>query len=554
MEPTRQLRLALSMRGGVSLAVWIGGATQEIDRVRRGVRGSANDSCFHSRLLRLAGFDSVSIDVITGASAGGLNGVLLSWAMVTGGELDGLRDLWVANGDVSKLLRPESGFGSQRSLFKGDGYFFPILRDALARIAKDPSDVTRRHLQLIAAGTLLRPERVRIGEDESTRADEQRSDTYFHVARLGPPALGLDGFSAPDIEEQLALIGRASSSFPVAFEPAQVPFANGSQVVALRGRFARAQLDRQSPPVIDGGVLDNIPVARAIHAIAAAAANQPTDRALLFLHPDPSELDTKGDVGDDAVSVVQSLSGKRSESLLTDIDELRIHNARVTFRGAERDLLLAALRRRHGAHDRRGDGTPPAPRRRGRPALPDRPSHRAALAPTERRRLRPTTRLLERRGHRRPAVGLRSEGPGRQLGARMAVRPDVHGAEGGQCRAKAGGQAARRLHHLGRGACGLGGNAPDGRPRDGDPLVGGGNPSALRAGPPPVPVPHRSLPHARAAALRSQDHRSGQGPTRTAQAGAVRPAADRRTERPPTSWASPRRCWQRWTTEPARSR
>jgi predicted acylesterase/phospholipase RssA len=342
MAAGRQLRVALSMRGGVSLAVWIGGATQEIDRVRQAAHHPTRDNRFHTQLLSLAAYESVSIDVITGASAGGLNGVLLAWAMLVGGTLDRLRDLWVVAGDISKLLRREYELGPAPSLFAGDGYFMPALERALASIADDATDQTRRHLQLIAAGTLLRPERVRIGDDESTRADEQRSETYFHVARLGPSRLGLDGFDAADIKDQLALIGRASSSFPVAFEPAKVPHVHGSRIIDLKGRFAEPAGDVPAL-VIDGGILDNIPVARAIRAVASAAANQPTERVLLFLHPDPSEPGIEADTADDALGVVTSLTSKRSESLLTDIDELRVHNARVTLRSAERDQLLRSF-------------------------------------------------------------------------------------------------------------------------------------------------------------------------------------------------------------------
>ena len=46
----RQLRLALSMNGGVSLAVWIGGSVSEIDRVRRG-------DPFWSELLTACGYE-----------------------------------------------------------------------------------------------------------------------------------------------------------------------------------------------------------------------------------------------------------------------------------------------------------------------------------------------------------------------------------------------------------------------------------------------------------------------------------------------------------------
>jgi hypothetical protein len=40
----RELRLALGMRGGVSLAIWIGGACSEIDRVRRADTGRGDFS------------------------------------------------------------------------------------------------------------------------------------------------------------------------------------------------------------------------------------------------------------------------------------------------------------------------------------------------------------------------------------------------------------------------------------------------------------------------------------------------------------------------------
>ena len=41
----RELRLALSMNGGVSLAVWIGGAVSEIDVMRRAEKGSGASCC-----------------------------------------------------------------------------------------------------------------------------------------------------------------------------------------------------------------------------------------------------------------------------------------------------------------------------------------------------------------------------------------------------------------------------------------------------------------------------------------------------------------------------
>ena len=40
-EPRREVRLALVLNGGVSLAIWIGGVTKEIDELRSELGGAA---------------------------------------------------------------------------------------------------------------------------------------------------------------------------------------------------------------------------------------------------------------------------------------------------------------------------------------------------------------------------------------------------------------------------------------------------------------------------------------------------------------------------------
>ena len=46
------------------------------------------------------------VDVISGASAGGINGILLSAAIFSGKPLpDGLREIWIGLGDFRVLLR-----------------------------------------------------------------------------------------------------------------------------------------------------------------------------------------------------------------------------------------------------------------------------------------------------------------------------------------------------------------------------------------------------------------------------------------------------------------
>lgn len=103
MKP--ELRLALAMRGGVSLAVWMGGACSEVDRVRRALDADRPPSTY-SQVLVAAGYGSVAVDVLAGASAGGLNSALLSCSVVYGMPFDArIRDLWLRLGDIARLRR-----------------------------------------------------------------------------------------------------------------------------------------------------------------------------------------------------------------------------------------------------------------------------------------------------------------------------------------------------------------------------------------------------------------------------------------------------------------
>ena len=92
--------MALVMTGGVSLAVWMGGVSAELYRLvkREGVYGD---------LLALTD-TRVTVDITSGSSAGGLNGVFFGAALARDlptSEFDRLRDLWVTAGSFSKLLR-----------------------------------------------------------------------------------------------------------------------------------------------------------------------------------------------------------------------------------------------------------------------------------------------------------------------------------------------------------------------------------------------------------------------------------------------------------------
>ena len=53
------------------------------------------------------GSTRVVIDILSGASAGGINAIFLAKALSTGSPMVTLKDLWVEEGDVAKLVNDD---------------------------------------------------------------------------------------------------------------------------------------------------------------------------------------------------------------------------------------------------------------------------------------------------------------------------------------------------------------------------------------------------------------------------------------------------------------
>ncbi|QIM21166.1 hypothetical protein G7075_08525 [Phycicoccus sp. HDW14] len=132
LVPPEELRLAVVLNGGVSLAVWMGGSVLEVDRLAHADRPGNGT---YATMLALAGCRA-RVDVITGTSAGGINGAALALAQVNeDADLSILREVWAEQGRFETLLRSPVK-GSPASLFKGDEHFLPELHTALARLAR----------------------------------------------------------------------------------------------------------------------------------------------------------------------------------------------------------------------------------------------------------------------------------------------------------------------------------------------------------------------------------------------------------------------------------
>jgi len=122
-EQRAELRLALVCYGGVSLAVYMHGVTKELQSLIRAARAFddeaperltdkkhaiGTETAYFAALTELAEKRkrlSVSIDIIGGTSAGGINGIALSKGLALGASQEPLKNVWIKDGDIRALLR-----------------------------------------------------------------------------------------------------------------------------------------------------------------------------------------------------------------------------------------------------------------------------------------------------------------------------------------------------------------------------------------------------------------------------------------------------------------
>jgi patatin-related protein len=365
----KELRIALVCFGGVSLAVYMHGITKEVLKLVRASRAlhsmpdraqrSAatffdthdwNDPEYDTEpiyfeLLREIGRSielRVIVDIIAGASAGGINGAMLARALSHDLRMGKLRDLWLGHADVTELLAPEA-----RARRFSKWFLRPMFWAAGTRVASIRDSEVRTKLSLFMRSRWFKPpldgnRMAGLMYDAALAMGEPVSPT----ASLLPSGQGLDLFvtvtdfhgsqnqlpihdppiihdrehrhllrftyrrnAAGGVESDfeladapaLAFAARATSSFPGAFPPAQIQEID--RLLAERGadwprrhafiakNFEHYILAGRDPTVasfIDGSVLNNRPFREAITAIRGRPAFRQVDRRVVYIDPDPA--------------------------------------------------------------------------------------------------------------------------------------------------------------------------------------------------------------------------------------------------------------------------
>jgi patatin-related protein len=352
----RQLRLALVCDGGVSLAIYMHGVCKELHKLVRASRAfdAAYDRdapaiaqapnpfdvamdteyAYFEELRDLASAGrpiSVVIDIVAGTSAGGINAVCLAKVIATNGSQDALRELWMHDGDLRRLL-----------VAPRMGWLWPQAAAAVLRVAV--GILTRRHTYLlhgdrmsqwlfdaiagmstssanIALGETLVPEGKSVelfvtttdlhgfdvlvpagGGGPSQHAVDHRQVLTFRYEPGDGSNRGRHGDFAAGNTGALAFAARATSAFPAAFPPVSIDtfidaeLAGHETTRSVTADSITQRLRWQHPDLqhtraawcADGGLLDNQPFDLAIAAIAAKRAETQVVRRLIYIDPNPS--------------------------------------------------------------------------------------------------------------------------------------------------------------------------------------------------------------------------------------------------------------------------
>ena len=350
---TNEVRYAVVMYGGVSLCIYINGVAQELLEMAKatasdggGVAIPKEKLSASARLYRRLGqyLDSDSmdaallfkdsesdeirtrfvVDVLSGTSAGGLNSIFLAKALVNNEDMEGLKQLWMNEGDIERLLndrksslpelpakrQPDSLLNSQRMYAKLLEALhvmdFPNDENFDRPSANEPAPPPRvplvEELDLYVTATDLTGLPIYLKLD-NTVANELRHKNVFNF-RYRADA---NDFTW-EFNPLLAFAGRCTSSIPPAFEPMRLE--DTSPVLRARRPY-RAMAENGSPkwkPVYseylktnetgdfrkrdfgDGGFLDNKPFTYATRALMRRQAHHPIRRKLIYIEPSPERL------------------------------------------------------------------------------------------------------------------------------------------------------------------------------------------------------------------------------------------------------------------------
>src|SRR4051812_16737529 len=352
----KELRIALVCYGGVSLAVYMHGITKEIWRLAKASQAThssdrqeaeaASAGSIYAKLLTKISEQAdtdlrIVVDILAGASAGGINAIFLGHAIASGQALDPLTELWLDSADVDALIDRDVGAISRFPKYSALPFAWAFwARSGTIDKPVEPehrAEIKAKLANFVRAPWLSPP----FGGPELTNLilnafdamergpagdpllpDYQPLDLFVTVTdfhghpeqlRLNSPPVVIEtehrltlAFQDPGGEgrkladtAELAYAAGATASSPGAFPPFQVHELDACLEARKRawpGRAAflaralpqRAALgEAEKAVLIDGSVLHNAPFGPAVAALEKRPSRREVDRRFVYIDPKP---------------------------------------------------------------------------------------------------------------------------------------------------------------------------------------------------------------------------------------------------------------------------
>lgn len=413
----QEVRFAIVMYGGVSLAIYINGIAQEMLRwVRSTVKAANADvallpsnlstSASAESELSLSGTERVYrklsyvlaargtgsesaaellaqaeknladnetirtrfvVDILSGTSAGGINGIFLGKALANGQDISGLQNLWIEEGDMKTLIndkqsvkgRPLKLQDPPASLLNSQRMYLELLKafDSMENTGLATPTPFVDELDLFVTTTDLSGVTLPIRLSDGVVYERRHRNVLRFV--YSNKEASAEAKDRNDFESKfnpfLAYAARCTSAFPAAFEPmclcdtdtilnSYLPYANKENCRSDSNDWQRFYKDYLNPAGVntvkfpkrafaDGGYLDNKPFTYATETVARRQADLLVTRKLIYIEPSPEHPEEQPDAEGkpDAIENVGAalLSLPRYETIREDLQRVRDHNRLV---------------------------------------------------------------------------------------------------------------------------------------------------------------------------------------------------------------------------------
>lgn len=347
-EFSREIRLGLVVYGGIALAIYMNGICREFYNAVQG-RGIY-------KLIKALTDSDIVVDIISGTSAGGINGVLLSYALTNSTESEvvdfaDFAKIWREGGDILQLMRKPSSNNLQvDSVLNGEDYYQKQLEKAFYDAYQNkqpacPGDWVSaiEELDLFVTGTDILGRVYQVFDDTGCVLEIKDHHAVFQLKHR--PERNESFKPSQENHQSLAKLCRITSCFPVAFPVVDVALKTDDEIdlnLANWGQLEKRNLPKNQPIggyklyFVDGGVLDNRPFSYTIKEIYYRTAYRPVERKLFYIDPCPDRFEDnaqfKNMLKPNTLQVIgDSLVGiPMYESISKDLESIKEHNEKIS--------------------------------------------------------------------------------------------------------------------------------------------------------------------------------------------------------------------------------